>query len=109
MSALFYSETPCFLKQNGNIVLNINKNLTLLNVTENDFLEFIPKNNLYLPTYFYKNYNTMVKTFNVFLLLPSYETTLPSLPSPSIGVKLITLGFFNESGLFLIKSTFVLS
>ena len=77
MSALFYSETPCFLKQNGNIILNINKNLTFLNdITENDFLEFIPKSNLYLPTYFYKNYATLVKTFNVLgdvLYIPLFE------------------------------------
>ncbi len=66
MSALFFSELPCYLKIDGNFVGEIDKNPKIFNSLSCDsFLEFIPKNSEYysISTLYRDKLN--VKCFNL--------------------------------------------
>ena len=77
MRILLYLEIESYVKVNGNFIGVANKNIKLIEYKNNDFLEFIPLNKKYLPTYYNGYKCSDVKEFdflNEKLIIPLFET-----------------------------------
>ncbi|MBO5851820.1 MAG: hypothetical protein J6R29_05770, partial [Clostridia bacterium] len=67
MKAFFISEKEAFLKVNGEFLGEVNKNIKTAEICENSLLEFMPKNQNFVPSYSSVKGSNLVKTYPLFL------------------------------------------